>query len=152
MTDTETTAPQPEQAAADAATETAEQMSSGLRQVYLFALGFPGALAGGVGRVFREAVKQGEAIEPQGPEAFKKVAAGVGKAADTSVRRTRDAVKDLGGRVRAGASKGAGALEQRLAARLEKAGMPTRDQLQQLSDRVESLAAQVAELKARRED
>ncbi len=149
---TDTTAPQANQAAAEQTPPAAEATSSALHQLYLAALGLPLALADGLGHAFQEAVKHGEAIEPQSKEAIKAFTARVGKVVDAPVQQTRTAVKGLGDRLRSGTSKGTEKLEDRLVARLEKMGVPTREQLQALSDRVEALAAQIAELRGRRED
>ena len=149
---TDTTAPQPDEATANATTEAADAAKSGIHQLYLAALGFPLALADGVGHVFKEAVKHGEAVEPKSAEALKSFTKGVGKVIDAPVQGTRDAVKDLGDRLRKGANRGTEFVDDRLAAGLEKLGVPTRERLDELSERVEALAAQVAELKAPRED
>ena len=148
---TDTTTPHVDEATAAQAAEAAAATKSGLRQLYLAALGFPLALADGLSHVFQDAVKQGEALEPQSREAVKAFTTRVGRAVDAPVQRTRTAVKDLGGRLRTGTSRGTEKIEERLVARLEKLGVPTREQLQALSDRVEALAAQIAELRERRE-
>lgn len=120
-------------------------LAAGARLLGLAALGALVAIGEGGGRLFQTLVEKGEKYEPEGRERLKAVGEKVGRAAG----KVENAVRDFGGRVRGLMEKGEEALDDRVASALHRAGLPTREEIQSLIDRVDVLAAKLEEIRAR---
>ena len=117
--------------------------------VGLAALGALVAIGEGGGRLFQTLVEKGEKFEPEGKERLRSMSEKVGKAVGTAAGNVENAVRDFGGRVRNLAEKGEGALDEKVVAALNRFGVPTREEIRMLIDRVDAMTLKLEELRER---
>ncbi len=129
----------------DETAKTADNIAAGARLLGLAALGALVAIGEGGGKVFQTLVEKGEKYEPEGREHLKAAGAAVGRA----VGNVENAARSLGGKVRGLAEKSEEALDVKVAAALGRAGLPTREEIQTLIDKVDALTAKLEDLRGR---
>lgn len=129
-------------AAQDAAGDT---VARGARLLGLAALGAIVAVSEGSSRFFRALVEKGERAEPAARRRLEALSQRVGEAAG----RIEKGARDLGDRAREAARRGEQFLDEKVACALRRAGLPTREEVQELTARVEALRARLEALAER---
>ncbi len=124
---------------------TEEDLARGARLLALAALGAIVAVSEGGSRFFRALVEKGERAEPQARERLEALGRRLGRAAGRLERGARE----LGDRARDLARRGEEFLDEKVARLLHRAGLPTREEIQNLIARVDSLSARLEALAER---
>ncbi len=108
-----------------------DELLESARRIWLAGLGAM-AVAGDEGtRVFNRMVERGREVEGQSKDT-------VGKSYERAKEAAQSTWKDLGG-----------ALDETLTAALHRLGVPTRDEIRNLTQRVEELSGKIEQLRAR---
>lgn len=131
--------PTTEVSAADAGS-TLRPMLGALHQVWWFSLGLVVVAGEQTARLVKTAVARGKDVEPSVSGTFKKAGGGLS-----------GALKGVGGRLGKGAEAVEGALDERIAAAMARAGVPIMTEMQQLKTKVEELTTKVETLQTKRE-
>jgi poly(hydroxyalkanoate) granule-associated protein len=118
----------------------AEGVASTVRSIWLAALGVPLAAAEGGSDLFHYLVKKGETFETRGAEHLKSASQTAGRAAEKVTATVGETIKDIGGKARTFAGKSEEAFDRKIAETLKATGVPTKEDLQSLRQRVEELA------------
>lgn len=121
--------------------ETAEQTAGAGRQMWLAGLGLVALVGKGL-EMAGKGVKQGgrafDALVEQGKEFEPNVTGGL--------HRVRDEVTELTGKMKSAVSQAEGTFDEKVRASMQRIGIPTTDEVRQLSERVEALARRVEEV------
>lgn len=136
--------PIPEKTSAEETKKTTESMSSAFRSVWLAFLGVPVAAAEGGKLAFHHLVERGEKVESLGKEHFKTAGQSAGRVVETVTSTVGETVRDIGGKARSFAGKSEEVIDQKIADKLKSMGVPTKDDLQSLSKRVDEIAKKLA--------
>ena len=115
-------------------------VASAFRSIWLAALGVPLAAAEGGSELFHYLVKKGETFEPQAAEHLKSAGETAGRAAEKVSASVGETIKDIGGKARGFAGKGEEAFDRKVTEILKSTGVPTKEDLQSLRQRVDELA------------
>ena len=115
-------------------------VASAFRSIWLAALGVPLAAAEGGSDLFHYLVKKGETFESQGAEHLKSASETAGRAAEKVSSTVGETIKDLGGKARHFAGKSEEAFDRKVTDILKSTGVPTKEDLQALRQRVDALA------------
>jgi poly(hydroxyalkanoate) granule-associated protein len=134
----------PEQASTEETKKTTESISSAFRSVWLAFLGIPAAAAEGGKEAFGYLVERGEKVESQGKVHLKSAGQSAGRAVETVASTVGETVRDIGGKARSFAGKSEEAIDQKIADKLKSMGVPTKEDLQSLSQRVDEIAKKLA--------
>jgi len=134
-----------EQAAETPSGEMADALARGARLLGLAMLGAIVAVSESSSRFFRALVEKGERSEPQARERLEAFSRKVGRAAG---RLEREA-KQIGERARGIARRGERYVDEKVASALRRAGLPTREEIQNLIARVDALHARLEALAER---
>lgn len=134
-----------DQGATDSSGERGDAVARGARLLGLAALGAIVAAGEGSARFFRALVEKGERAGPQARQRLEALSRGVGRAAG----RLEGGARELGNRAREAARRGERFLDERVARALRRAGLPTREEIQDLKARVEALNARLEALAER---
>ncbi|MCS7315939.1 MAG: phasin family protein [Bryobacterales bacterium] len=117
----------------------------GARLLALAALGAVVAAGEGSARFFRALVEKGERAEPQAKERLEALSRTLGRAAG----RFEKGARELRDRARGLARRGGRFLDEKVACALRRAGVPTRQEIQDLIARVDALGARLDALAER---
>jgi poly(hydroxyalkanoate) granule-associated protein len=132
----ENTQPTPEQTAAEDVEKTTDKVASAVRSVWLAVLGIPVAATESGKEAFHYLVERGEKVEAQGKEHLKSA----GHAVETVTSTVGDTLRDVGGKAKSFAGKSEEAIDQKIADKLKSMGVPTKEDLQALNERVDAIA------------
>lgn len=124
----------------------AEGATSAVRSVWLAALGVPSAAMESGGELFHYLVERGEKTESQGKEHLKSVSESAGRAAKSVSSTVGETFRDIGDKARNVAGKGEEAFDQKVADTLKAMGVPTKEDLQSLRQRVDEIAEKLDKL------
>jgi poly(hydroxyalkanoate) granule-associated protein len=139
----------PEQESNDQLKKLAESATSAARSMWLAALGVPSAALESGGELFHYLVERGEKTESQGKEHLKSVSESAGRAAKSVSSTVNETIRDFGEKARSAAGKGEEAFDQKVADTLKAMGVPTKEDLQSLRQRVDEIAEKVEKLASR---
>jgi poly(hydroxyalkanoate) granule-associated protein len=128
--------------------KTAGSVASGLRSVWLAALGVPLAAAEGGSDLFHYLVKKGEVFESRGAEQLKSAGQSAGRAAEKVSATVGETMKDIGGKARSFAGKSEEAFDRKVTDILKSTGVPTKDDLQSLRERVDELSKKLDDIQS----
>jgi poly(hydroxyalkanoate) granule-associated protein len=116
----------------------AEKAGPGVaHQLWLASLGMLALTGKGISRLFSTLVEQGKELEPSVDAGIHKMRTEV----SSTVSGMGTKVKEVGEKVRASAGKAESAFDERVAAALQRLGVPTHDDLQAISRRLEEMAS-----------
>ncbi len=121
-----------------ATSQIAESAAVAGRQLWLAGLGvlaLVGKAAKAGGQAFDRLVEQGKEVEPAVTRRYQKVREEVGGA----IGGLENKVREVGAKVRSAAGPAESELDQKVLAALERLGIPTREDIRALTDRVEAL-------------
>ena len=138
--------PTPEQESNEQLKKLAEGATSAVRSVWLAALGVPSAAMESGGELFHYLVERGEKTESQGKEHLKSVSESAGRAAKSVSSTVGETIRDIGDKARSVAGKGEEAFDQKVADTLKAMGVPTKEDLQSLRQRVDEIAEKLDKL------
>jgi polyhydroxyalkanoate synthesis regulator phasin len=116
-----------------------------LRGVWWFSLGAAAVAGAFVGNVVKTLVQRGKEVEPHISAPLKMGEGGVTEILSGAGTKLKGFSTTLG----RGAQKVEGAVEERIAAVLERTQQPVRTEIQELAKKVEELAGKVAQLEAK---
>jgi poly(hydroxyalkanoate) granule-associated protein len=136
--------PSGEQTVAEDVKKTTDKVSSAFRSVWLAFLGIPVAASESGGKAFHYLVERGERVEAQGKEHLKSAGQSAGRAVETVTSTVGETLRDVGGKARSFAGKSEEAIDQKIADKLKAMGVPTKEDLQALSERVDAIAEKLA--------
>lgn len=138
--------PTPEQESNEQLKKLAEGATSAVRSVWLAALGVPSAAMESGGELFHYLVERGEKTESQGKEHLKTVSESAGRAAKSVSSTVGETIRDIGDKARSVAGKSEEAFDQKVADTLKAMGVPTKEDLQSLSQKVDEIAEKLEKL------
>jgi poly(hydroxyalkanoate) granule-associated protein len=118
----------------------AGSVASAFRSVWLAALGVPLAAAESGSDLFHYLVKKGERVESRGAEHLKSASETAGRTAGKVSTTVGETIKDIGGKARNIAGKSEEAFDRKVTDILKSTGVPTKEDLQSLRERVEELS------------
>lgn len=132
-----------------AGTQTTSEPGAGtMRQVWWASLGLLAVVGEQTERLLDTLVKKGKEFEPSMKEGFKKAGQEISEATGTVGTQ----LKGLGQKIGKTSEKAEsliGGIEGKVSAALERMGVPSKDEIQSLSRKVDELSAKVEELLAR---
>ena len=116
-----------------------EDVKDSAHQIWLAGLGALAAVEEGGTKLFKDLVEKGKGYESRGRQA---------------VDEAKDRVEEAAGKARASAESGWGKVEEKLddavSGALHRLGVPTREEIQTLTKRVEELTKVVEQVKSKR--
>jgi poly(hydroxyalkanoate) granule-associated protein len=121
-------------------------VASAFRTVWLAALGVPLAAAEGGSDLFHYLVKKGEVFESRGAEHLKSAGESAGRAAEKVSVTVGETIKDIGGKARNFAGKSEEAFDRKVTDILKSTGVPSKEDLQSLRERVDELSKKLDDL------
>lgn len=131
-------------------------VAGGFRQVWLAGLGLVAVAAEGIADGFHALVQKGEVVVPPSrqriKEAGQKVSDKVGELVEPATGKLHAAWTGLSGAVHSYSSKGEELMDDKIAAALQRLGVPTKEEFTSLRDRLDKIAAAIAEIKEQPEE
>jgi len=124
-----------------------EARGGGLRRLWLAALGVWPTLESSGGRIFETLVENGEKLSAEWKSGARSEESG---AAESARAKLETRLKDLSESVRDLAGRGEKAFDRRVAAALERHGLPTRDEFERLMTRLDEVARRIDEIAVER--
>lgn len=143
-----TTMEQASQSSLVGAQTTSEPGAGTMRQVWWASLGLLAVAGEQTGRLVDTLVRKGKELEPSVKEGFKKASQEISEATGTVGTQ----LKGLGQKVGKTTEKAEslmGGIEGKVSAALERMGIPSKNEIQSLSRKVDELSARVEELLAK---
>lgn len=136
-----------EQESTESLKKLAEKASSAFRSVWLAVLGVPSAAMEGGSQFFHHLVEKGEKAETQGKEHLKSVGQSAGRAVETMTTTVDEAIRDIRVKARGFAGKSEELIDQKITDKLKAMGVPTEEDIQSLSQRVDQIAAKLEKIR-----
>lgn len=127
----------------------AEGVASTFRSIWLAALGVPLAAAEGGSDLFHYLVKKGEVFESRSAEHLKSAGETAGRAAEKVSTTVGETIKDFGGKARNFAGKSEEAFDRKVTDILKSTGVPTKEDLQSLRERVDELTKKLDDVQSK---
>jgi len=126
-----------------------EALSGGLRSVWLAGLGVVVTAGESGSKLFHTLVEKGEAYEPEGRERLKALSVKVSQAVDSAGETVATTFKDVSRKARAMSSRVEAVVEEKVSAALTRYGVPTRDEFQSLTRRLDEIAVRLNRLEGK---